>query len=149
MGKLRRLALVDDSADEAEFVRRALTRSCPDAELVVFRTGADALEALGRDAVGDGGWMPDVILLDLKIPGLDGHAILDVIRKRFDAGELPVVVFTSSREPSDVRRAYGAGANSYLVKPLVFEEYLALVGLAARYWLEANVRVDNAESLRG
>lgn len=138
----KRLALVDDSPDEAEFVRRAVAKACPEAELVVFRTGADALEYLSRAAVDDAVGLPDVVLLDLKIPGLDGHAILDVLRKGHTCGRLPVVVFTSSREPSDVRRAYGAGANSYVVKPLVFEEYLRLVGLTAQYWLEANVHLD-------
>lgn len=142
MGERKRLLLVDDSPHEAEFVRRAVAQACPGAELVVSRTGADALEYLGRAATDNAGRLPDVILLDLKIPGLDGHAILDLIRRDHTCGELPVVVFTSSREPSDLRRAYGAGANSYLVKPLVFEEYLRLVGLTAQYWLEANSRVQ-------
>lgn len=139
------LALVDDSPDEAEFVRRALGKACPDADLVVFRSGAEALEYLSSAAVDDTRRLPDVVLLDLKIPGLDGHAILDVLRRGHTCGRLPVVVFTSSREPSDLRRAYGAGANSYVVKPLVFEEHLRLVGLTARYWLEANVRIEEGD----
>lgn len=143
----KRLALVDDSPDEAEFVRRALAKACPDADLVVFSTGAEALEYLSRAAADETVGLPDVVLLDLKIPGLDGHAILDVLRRGHSCGRLPVVVFTSSREPSDLRRAYGAGANSYVVKPLVFEEYLRLVGLTAQYWLEANVRLDQGDDL--
>lgn len=135
------VVLVDDSPDEAAFVRRALVESHPGADLTVFRDGHAVLAYLAREGA-DGAEIapPDVLLLDLKLPALGGHAILAQIRSRFSLGELPVVVFTSSREPSDVSRAYAAGANGYAVKPLVFEEYLRLVQSVAHYWLDVNVR---------
>lgn len=138
----RRVILVDDSADDAAFVRRSLATSRPEVALVVFRDGRNALAGLDTLAgEGEGGGVPaDLVLLDLKLPGLDGHAILSAIRERYAPAELPVVVFTSSREPSDVARAYAAGANSYVVKPLVFEEFLTCVELTTSYWLDANVR---------
>jgi CheY-like chemotaxis protein len=137
----KHVVLVDDSPDEAAFVRRALAISHPEAELTVIHSGHEALARLTRQEADSGDAAPaDVVLLDLKIPALDGHAILAALRSRFSLGELPVVVFTSSREPSDVSRAYAAGANSYAVKPLVFEEYLQLVQAAAHYWLDVNVR---------
>lgn len=139
MRRRKRLVLVDDSADEVEFVRRALASSYAEAELIPFRNGSTALDHL--EAGMDGG-MPGVVLLDLKLPGLDGHAILRELRKRFTSEQVPVVMFTSSREASDLERAYAAGANSYVVKPLVFEEYAAVVGLVARYWLDVNVAGD-------
>lgn len=140
-GARKHVVLVDDSPDEAAFVRRALAISHPDAELTVMHSGREALERLRWQGAESRDAAPaDVVLLDLKIPAMDGHAILTALRSRFSLGELPVVVFTSSREPSDVSRAYAAGANSYAVKPLVFEEYLQLVQAAAHYWLDVNVR---------
>jgi two-component system response regulator len=135
MPRRNRIVLVDDSADEVEFVRRALAGAYPDAELVAFRSGADALAHFL-----DGARSPraDMVLLDLKLPRLDGHTILRALRERFSAGELPVVIFTSSRERSDLARAYAAGANSYVVKPLVYERYLTTVEAVARYWLDVN-----------
>lgn len=132
------IVMVDDSADEAEFVRRALARRCPDAELRVFQRASDAVQYLtdpmseGRDA--------DVrlVLLDLKLPGLGGHAVLRELRAHHSPGRLPIVIFSSSREPSDVGEAYREGVNSYVVKPVVHEEYVELVGLVGRYWLDAN-----------
>lgn len=140
MGKKKRIVLVDDSSDEAEFVRRALARACPDAELRVFRTGAEAVRYLvgsgpsrGREEV------VHVVLLDLKLPGLGGHAILRELREHHSPGELPVVIFSSSREPSDLEEAYRLGANSFVVKPVVHEDYVEVVGLVARYWLDVNI----------
>ncbi len=140
-GTRPRVVLVDDSPDEAAFVRRALAVSHPDAELTVLHSGHEALARLTRQGSDSPDPAPaEGVLLDLKLPALDGHAILTELRKRFALGELPIVVFTSSREPADVARAYAAGANSYAVKPLVFEEYLQLVQAAAHYWLDVNVR---------
>lgn len=135
MSRNSRLVLVDDSAEDAEFVRRALAIARPGTEVVVIRNATEALDQLvGRGEAAD----VDMILLDLKLRGVDGHTVLRAVRLRYSPGELPVVVFTSSREPSDVARAYAAGANSYVVKPLVHEEYVEVVGLVARYWLEVN-----------
>lgn len=135
MPRRKRIILIDDSENEAEFVRRALAVGYPEAELVTFRGGSDALAHL-CDASHP--LRADVVILDLKLPGLDGHAILQALRERFPTGDLPVVMFTSSREASDLARAYDAGANSYVVKPLVYEEYLRVVGRLARYWLDLN-----------
>lgn len=129
----RLIVLVDDSADEAAFVRRALARRCPGVELQVFRKGSDAVAYLL-----DGDPAVRLVLLDLKLPGLGGHAVLRALRERHGPGELPVVIFSSSREPSDLRGAYRLGANSYVVKPLIHEDYLETVGMVARYWLDAN-----------
>lgn len=133
-----RVVVVDDSPDEEAFVRHALAASHPEAELHVYRSGEEAVAALTTG--GDG--RPALVLLDLKMRGLDGHIVLTRLRQHFRPGALPVVIFTSSREPSDVARAYAAGANSYVVKPTVFEDYLELVASTARYWLDLNVRED-------
>jgi two-component system response regulator len=135
MSRGKRLVLIDDSENEGEFVRRALAAGHPDVELVAFRSGMKALAHLLDPSEP---LRTDVVVLDLKLPGLDGHGILKAIRERFGPGALPVVVFTSSREASDLAAAYAAGANSYVVKPLVYEEYGRAVSLVARYWLDVN-----------
>jgi len=134
-----RVILIDDSAEEVDFVRRALAARHPDVVLRPHRAGPDALEALEAELAGPGrDASARLVLLDLKLPGLDGLEILEAMRARHGPGAIPVVVFTSSREPSDLARAYAAGANSYVVKPVAFEEYMAVVDLIVRYWLEAN-----------
>jgi two-component system response regulator len=136
----KRVVLVDDSWDEAEFVRRALMQRCPDAELRVFRRGMEAVRYLtGSDATEGRTEAAGLVMLDLKLPGHGGHSVLRELRERYAPGELPVVIFSSSREPSDVAKAYRLGANSYVVKPMVHEEYVEVVGLVARYWLDVNV----------
>ena len=140
MADLKRVVLVDDSTDEGEFVRRALAEQCPEAELRVFRSGTEAIAYLvGEGGPHGNGRRAHVVLLDLKLPGLDGHAILGTLREQSTLGDLPVVIFTSSREPSDLARAYALGANSYVVKPLVYERYVEVVGLLVRYWVDVNV----------
>lgn len=141
MSRRSRLVLVDDSAEDGEFVRRALESARPGTELVVFRSAAEGLDHL----LGKGAGHVDVVLLDLKLPGVDGHNVLHAVRQKYSPWELPVVVFTSSREGSDLSRAYAAGANSYVVKPLVFEEYVAVVELIARYWLDVNAIPDRED----
>lgn len=131
---------MDDSTDDIAFVRRALATNCPDAEFLAFRAGTEAIARLSDDRAEP---RIALVLLDLKLPGLDGHAILAALRSRWSQGQLPIVVFSSSREASDVKRAYANGANSYVVKPLVFEEYTRVVGLTARYWLDLNVKTDD------
>jgi two-component system response regulator len=135
------MLLVDDSADEAAFVQRALAQGHPDVELTVCSEGPAAVAFLSDlAAAGNAAQLPALVLLDLKMPRVSGQTTLASLRERFSPGMLPIVIFTSSREPSDIIRAYGAGANSYLVKPLVFEEYVQLVTAAAHYWLNLNVR---------
>ena len=139
MATRKHMILVDDSVDEAEFVRRALLPRFPDAELQIFRRGAEALEYLsGRGSPVGEDTSVHIVLLDLKLPGHGGHEVLRELRKRWSPGELPVVIFSSSREPSDVKEAYRLGANSYVVKPVVHEQYVEVVGFVARYWLDAN-----------
>ncbi|GMV04091.1 MAG: hypothetical protein AMXMBFR53_03720 [Gemmatimonadota bacterium] len=133
MSSAARLLVVDDSRDDVDFVQRALRLNLPELEVRVARSGSEALARLDEEEV-------DVVLLDLKMPGMVGHTVLQKIRSRWSQGELPVVVFTSSTEPGDIARAYENGANSFLVKPLVFERFAETVTLAARYWAHVNAR---------
>ncbi len=134
------ILLVEDDADEAELAQRALAGL----DCVIERVG-DGLEALdflfarGRHAQREGETLPELVLLDLKLPALDGLEVLRRLRAEPVTRFIPVVVLTSSNQPSDVSRAYALGVNSYLVKPVDFDEFSALMQQTGRYWLGANV----------
>jgi CheY-like chemotaxis protein len=112
MGAL--VLVVEDSPQDVEAVRRTLARVHPDARLEWVEDGTAALDRLADEE----GERPDLVLLDLNIPGLDGHGVLTTLRRRSRLEELPVVVLTSSTHPQDVAACYRAGANSYVFKPV-------------------------------
>ncbi|PVZ11923.1 response regulator [Actinomycetospora cinnamomea] len=112
MGAL--VLVVEDSPQDVEAVRRTLTRAYPEARLECVEDGTTALERLADEE----GERPDLVLLDLNVPGLDGHGVLTTVRRRSQLDELPVVVLTSSTHPRDIEACYRAGANSYVFKPV-------------------------------
>ena len=127
--------LVEDNPDDVELTLRALKRARVVNPVHVARDGAEALELL----LGEGGRLrPRVILLDLKLPRVNGLEVLERIRADERTRALPVVVLTSSREEPDIRRAYELGANSYIVKPVEFEKFVSAVGEVGLYWLVLN-----------
>ena len=134
------ILLVEDNADEADLALRALAAL----DCVVERVsdGVEALEFLlgtGRYASRSGGAPPGVVLLDLKLPALDGLEVLRRLRAEPATRLIPVVVLTSSNQPSDVSRAYALGVNSYLVKPVDYDQFVELMRRTGHYWLGANV----------
>ena len=136
-GRSAEVLLVEDSPDDVELTIRALRKARIAAAVRVARDGAEALEAL----LGDGAALAKglrVVLLDLKLPGLGGLEVLERIRREEATRALPVVVLTSSREESDIRRAYALGANSFVVKPVEFERFAEAVGEVGSYWLHRN-----------
>ncbi|HEV8358992.1 MAG TPA: response regulator [Candidatus Thermoplasmatota archaeon] len=129
------IVVVEDNPDDEALVRMALRRNRIENPVVCVRDGVEAVALLA----GPRADAPALVLLDLKMPKLDGLDVLRAIRAPSSPSRLaPVVVLTSSIEPGDLRRAYGAGANSYLRKPVDFEDFVRLVGLVAAYWLERN-----------
>jgi CheY-like chemotaxis protein len=112
MGAL--VLVVEDSPQDVEAVRRTLTRAYPEARLECVEDGTAALERLADEE----GERPDLVLLDLNVPGLDGHGVLTTVRRRSQLDELPVVVLTSSTHPRDIEACYRAGADSYVFKPV-------------------------------
>lgn len=128
----RRILIVEDSPDDESLTQRGLRKA--DAEIVVARDGALALDAL---AAMDR--LPDLVLLDLKLPKIDGSEVLRQLRNDARASRLCVVVFTSSSEPADITRCYALGCNSYVIKPVTYEDYIEAVRGIAAYWLGLNV----------
>jgi len=129
------ILLVDDDRMDAELTMAALRAAELTCHIEVVHGGQAALDRLGarRQAV------PQLVLLDLKMPGIDGFEVLRRVKAAPPLRRLPVVVLTSSREESDLVRSYDTGANSYLVKPASFEGFVELARRIRDYWLALNV----------
>lgn len=135
------ILLVEDNPDDEELTRLAFEKSNVANELTVVRDGVEALDYLfgtGAHAGRDPGAMPAVILLDLKLPKIDGLEVLRRLRADDRTKLLPVVVLTSSREQEDIVRSYSTGANSYVRKPVEFEQFVQAVRQLGLYWLLLN-----------
>lgn len=132
------LLLVEDNPDDVELILRAFRRIHLANPVQVARDGAEALEILFGPEVASRSPLPRVLFLDLKLPKVSGLEVLARVRQEERTRQLPVVVLTSSREEPDIRRAYEIGANSYIVKPVEFEKFVAAVGEVGRYWLRIN-----------
>jgi CheY-like chemotaxis protein len=133
---LRPILLVEDNPVDVDLTRRAFKRRSLLSPLQVARDGEDALAILASWENGQP--PPAVILLDLKLPRLSGIEVLRRIRAHPRFGTLAVVVLTSSAETNDVRAAYAAGASSYVVKPVDFDEFAAVCERIEQYWGEIN-----------
>lgn len=143
------ILLVEDNPDDVILIQRAFRKARIVSPLRVVTDGEQAvayLEGSGSFADRRSHPLPVLMLLDWKLPRKNGREVLAWIRSRPDLKELPVVVLTSSREPSDIRSAYGAGANSYLLKPVGFDNLTALVEGLGLYWLVLNVPPQLASS---
>lgn len=135
------ILLVEDSPQDLELALRALRKANLTNHIEIARDGVEALEFIfcegpyvGR-RIEDG---PKVILLDLKLPKIDGLEVLQRIKSDPRTQHIPVVVLTSSKEQSDVVESYRLGVNSYIVKPVNFEQFVAAVQDLGMYWLLLN-----------
>ena len=133
------ILLAEDDENDVMLIKRAFSKSHVVNPIACVPNGEEAVAYLsGQGGYGDRGAhpLPFMMLLDLKLPRLSGHEVLKWLRAQNNGlKRLPVVVLTSSREPADINRAYELGANSYLVKPVVFEEFTALLKQLQVYWL--------------
>ncbi|AXX30302.1 response regulator [Actinosynnema pretiosum subsp. pretiosum] len=126
----RLLLVVEDSEEDREAIDRALSRSHPELLLEFLPDGGDLLARL-RDASRS---RPDLILLDLNMPGVDGYRLLADVRADPELASLTVVVFTSSTASADIDRCYAAGADSYVYKPVNFSLFRTVLQGAVDYW---------------
>ncbi|WP_404420461.1 response regulator [Nibricoccus sp. IMCC34717] len=138
---LKKILLVEDNPDDVALTLRAFKKSNILNDVVVAKDGVEAIEWLtctGAHAGRDTTDIPALVLLDLKLPRADGLEVLKAIRAHEPTRLLRVVVLTTSREEPDVAEAYRLGANSYIRKPVDFDEFIRAVGHLGLYWLLLN-----------
>jgi two-component system response regulator len=133
--------LVEDNPDDVDLTRRAFRKSNVTNEVIVARNGQEALDYLFAqgDQIGTSlNALPEVVLLDLNLPKIDGLEVLRQIRAHERTRRLPVVVLTSSNEERDVLSSYDLGANSFIRKPIDYKQFAEAAGQLGRYWLVLN-----------
>ncbi len=133
MSDTRSILLVEDNPDDQKLVIRSLRRSKIANEIKVARNGEEALDILFSDAP-----LPTLVLLDIKLPKIDGLEVLRRIRASDRTRLLPVVILTSSSEERDIFDSYHLGANSYVRKPVEFDQFAEAVTQVGMYWLLVN-----------
>lgn len=137
---LKPILLVEDNPRDLELTLVALERSQLANDVIVLRDGAEALDyLLRRNAYStrvDGN--PAVMLLDLKLPKVDGLEVLKVVRETAELRSIPTVMLTSSREEPDLARAYELGVNAYVVKPVEFKEFVTAISDLGIFWAVLN-----------
>jgi len=140
IAELKRIVLAEDNANDVELTLTALRENHVVNEVIVVRDGAEALDYLyRRNGYADRPpGNPAVVLLDLKMPKLDGLEVLRRIKSDPAMRSVPVVVLTSSREERDLVRTYDLGVNAYVVKPVDFHEFVEAVKLLGGFWAVVN-----------
>jgi two-component system response regulator len=141
----RPILLVEDNPDDEALTLRAFNKNRIANQVIVARDGVEALDYLFATGSHDGrdlSVMPAVVLLDLKLPRIDGLEVLRRIRADERTRLLPVVILTTSKEQQDIYEAYSLGANSYIRKPVDFEKFIYAVGQMGLYWLALNEPLD-------
>ncbi len=135
------ILLVEDNPDDVALTERALMKARIANKVVVARDGPEAMKYLFGPAASpdhEGEALPEVVLLDLKLPGMDGLELLQRLRADRRTRLLPVVILTSSKEDKDLIRSYELGANSYIRKPVDFKQFVKAVQDLGLYWLVLN-----------
>lgn len=132
------ILLVEDQPDDEVLTLRALKKNNIRNEVVVARDGAQALDYLFARGEYQERELPQVILLDLKLPKVDGLEVLRQVRQDPRTRRLPVVILTSSKEERDIIQGYNLGANSYVRKPVDFEQFSEAVRQLGLYWFVLN-----------
>ena len=141
----KKVLIAEDDPSDIFLLRRAFSVAGVPAALHFVRDGQEAIDYLGGESDysdRESHPLPDLLLLDLKMPRMNGFDVLAWLRQQPGLKRLPVTVLTSSDQPQDVNRAYDLGANSYLLKPHNSQELSDLVKRVQNYWLEINLRPD-------
>ncbi|MEO7991292.1 MAG: response regulator [Chryseolinea sp.] len=135
------ILLIEDNMNDAEMTMRSLKKNNVSNKVLHLKNGEEALDyifAIGKFGGRDINKKPRVILLDLKMPKIDGLEVLEKIKSNDLTKNIPVVVLTSSKEDPDINRAYLLGVNSYIVKPVDFDSFHKVVAELGLYWMLTN-----------
>lgn len=144
----KKIMLVEDNPDDEALTLRALKKNNIANEVIVAQDGVEALDYLFGEGVYEGRDLsdqPQVILLDLKLPKVDGLAVLKRIREDDRTCLLPVVILTNSKEDRDIINSYDLGANSYIRKPVDFDQFMEAIRQLGLYWLVLNIKVPSGQ----
>lgn len=134
-----KILLVEDNPDDVELTLRAFEKHNLTNEIIIARDGEEALDIMfQRNGKNPDHWVPDLILLDLKLPKVNGIEVLEQLKTDSGTKMIPVVVLTSSKEEKDLVESYRLGVNSYIRKPVNFEKFIAVVMQLGLYWLLLN-----------
>ncbi len=142
LAKTAQILLVDDNKMDIALTLDAFRQEPISNEVYVTHNGKEALQYLfGEDKYADRESfpLPDIVLLDLKMPGIDGFEVLKRVKNTHEIKRIPVIILTSSREDGDRAMVYDFGANSYLVKPVSFDGFLDIIKKVTEYWITLNV----------
>jgi two-component system, chemotaxis family, response regulator Rcp1 len=134
-GRLIEILLVEDNAGDVRLTREALREGHVRINLSVAKDGAEALTMLRHEAPYGETPRPDLVLLDLNLPRLDGRQVLAEMKNDPDLRRIPVVVLTTSKAEADVLRSYDLHANSYITKPVDFDQFMKVVHSIEEFWL--------------
>ncbi|MEI7829776.1 MAG: response regulator [Prolixibacteraceae bacterium] len=137
---IRDILLVDDSANDVTLIKHALAEANIGNEVVVAEDGEEAIDFINRRGKfeGYGGGLPIFILLDIKMPLMDGIEVLKLIRQIAEYNLVPIIMLTSSRDTQDLQACYDSGANSFVVKPVNMSSFIQVVRDLGKYWVIIN-----------
>ena len=134
------ILLVEDNDDDIELTLRAFKKNSNAYNLIVVRNGEEALDYLfARGEFSKNRTLPKLVLLDLNLPKLSGHEVLEEIRKHDEFRNIPVVILTTSDEQSDISKGYELGSNSYILKPVDYDMFTETLNKLRSYWLDTNM----------
>jgi two-component system, response regulator len=139
--KHKKILLIEDNPDDVELTLRALKKNALVDEIMVARDGQEALDYLFNKTKTDGAkapTLPEVILLDLKLPKINGLTVLRRIKSDQRTKFIPVIILTTSKEEKDILESYNLGANSYVHKPVNFTKFVDAMNQLSLYWLLLN-----------
>jgi len=139
---IKNILLVDDSENDVKLIKAALEEAHFGNEIIVAEDGEEALDFLykrGKFAENNSG-DPIFILLDIKMPMMDGIEVLKIIRADSALNKIPIIMLTSSRDSNDLKECYDNGANSFVVKPVNIQDFIGIVKELGQYWVVINER---------
>lgn len=135
------IIIVEDNPNDAELMVHSLKKTHLANKLIVLEDGEQALDYIfckGKYAKRDSDEFPKVIFLDLKLPKVSGLEVLEQVKSNDKTNKIPIVIVTSSKEDPDIKAAYNLGANSYVVKPVGFDQFKETINQLGLYWLVIN-----------
>ncbi len=135
---IRPILLVEDNPMDVDLTRRAFARQNISNPIQIARDGEAAISFIDKWAEGE--LLPQIILLDLKLPRVDGLDVLQRLKTHPIYRQIPVIILTSSSDSGDISRAYQLGANSYIIKPVDFDKFLEVANLLHSYWCNMNTQ---------